>query len=157
MFVSVGKHNDGGEDFARWLRTEMIRCGYEVGQPRAGGQMRLAREAGVSASLISRALNEGHIPDLGSLRSIGRVLGYSLGEMLVAAGQANPDELPARRPDEMGPELRDEGERQLWEGLHELSGEERDSILNMIRVLRSRHDESARRESDDRRRQRPTG
>lgn len=91
MPVSKREIND---DFADWLRGRMRQRGYDLDGARAGGMTRLAADADVSLSVISRALNEGRTPDLESLRGLGRALGVSLGDMLVAAGKADREELP---------------------------------------------------------------
>lgn len=78
--------------FHEWLREQLARRGYLE----RGGQSRFAREADLSLSIISRALNEGRVPELEALRAMGRVLGYTLGDMMVVAGVATADELPVR-------------------------------------------------------------
>lgn len=106
-----------------WLRQEMLKRGYD---PRRGGQSRLAREAGVAASSINRALNQGYGVENDVLRRLGKALGYSFGEMLVFAGEASREELPVRPPEELVPEeplpsVPDDNpfthphERQIWE------------------------------------------
>lgn len=78
--------------FGLWLRDELTQRGFNE----RGGATRFAREAGVDVSIVSRVLNEGRAPQIEALRSFGRVLGYTLGEMLVFAGVATADELPVR-------------------------------------------------------------
>lgn len=78
--------------FGTWLREEMIKRGYELEGPRPGGRSRLAKEAGVDLSIVSRILNENRVPEIKALRAIGTTLGYSLGEMMMHAGIAGPDE-----------------------------------------------------------------
>jgi len=80
--------------FGLWLREEMLRQGYEVDGPRAGGRTLLAKKSGISLSIISRILNDDRVPDLPALRAIGKALGYGLGQMMVFAGLAEPGELP---------------------------------------------------------------
>lgn len=79
--------------FGHWLRREMKRRGYETEGPRAGGRTRLAKETGISLSVISRILIDNRVPETKALRAIGETFGYSLGEMMVHAGVANPGEL----------------------------------------------------------------
>lgn len=81
--------------FGTWLREEMLRQGYEVDGPRAGGRTLLAKKSGISLSIISRTLNENRIPDFPALRAIGKTLGYTLAEMMVFAGIAEEGDLPA--------------------------------------------------------------
>ncbi|MBB4702184.1 helix-turn-helix domain-containing protein [Sphaerisporangium siamense] len=78
--------------FGAWIRAAMNARGYTE----RGALTRFAREAGVNKSTVSRAINEGVIPDLSALRGMGRVLGHTLGEMLVHAGLATAEELPVR-------------------------------------------------------------
>ncbi len=76
-----------------WLAGELTRRGYDLAR---GGQSRLAREADIHPSVINRVLREDRGLEIGLLRRLGKALGYSLGEMLVHAGLAEPDELPVR-------------------------------------------------------------
>lgn len=80
-----------GGQFGNWLRQQLTSRGYDL---RRGGQSRFARETDIDVSTISRALKGERMPEIDALRRIGRVLGHSLGEMLVAAGLAQADELP---------------------------------------------------------------
>lgn len=89
--LPVGKSADPGR-FDGWLREQLIRQGYGE----RGGPSRFAREAELNLSILSRALNEGRVPEIDALRAMGRVLGYTLGEMLVVAGVATAEELPVR-------------------------------------------------------------
>lgn len=82
------------QPFGEWLRKEMLRQGYEVDGPRAGGRTLLAKRSGISLSIISRILGENRVPEVPALRAIGKTLGYTLGEMMVFAGLAEPEELP---------------------------------------------------------------
>lgn len=77
----------------QWLADELTRRGYDLA---SGGQSRLAREADIHPSVINRVLREDRGLEIGPLRRLGKALGYSLGEMLVHAGVATPDELPVR-------------------------------------------------------------
>lgn len=131
--------------FGAWLRAEMDAHGYTD----RGALTRLAKEAGVNKSTVSRAINEGVIPDINALRGLGRVLGHTLGEMLVHAGIATPDELPVRaappeeahvkrtrKTDPVEQELLDdpnldEADRERWLRLHRnLKAEIRDVIAD---------------------------
>jgi transcriptional regulator with XRE-family HTH domain len=84
--------------FGTWLHDAMVRKGYDVDGPRAGGRTKLAKQSGVSLSIISRILNEDRVPEVPALRAIGNVLDYTLGEMMVFAGLAEPDEMGAEHP-----------------------------------------------------------
>jgi len=90
---SLPVSNDAGQ-FGHWLREELTRRGY---LSERGGQTRFAKEADIGTGVLSRIFSEeNRIPDNETLRRIGRALGYSLGEMLVAAGAAQPEEMPIR-------------------------------------------------------------
>lgn len=89
--LPVGKGADHGR-FGGWLREQLNRQGYGE----RGGPSRFAREADINLSILSRALNEGRVPEIDALRAMGRVLGHTLGEMLVVAGVATAEELPIR-------------------------------------------------------------
>lgn len=78
---------------ALWLRTEMPRRGYPIEGPRAGGITRLADDAGISRASMSRIVAGRADASIEALRKIGQVLGYTLGDMLVHAGYAEPDDL----------------------------------------------------------------
>ncbi len=68
----------------------MERRGYPVGGPRSGGISRLATDTGISQATVSRLVNGQGEPSVDSLRKIGNLWGYSLGQMLVFAGVADP-------------------------------------------------------------------
>lgn len=82
--------------FGEWLRQEMERRGYELEGPRAGGKTRLAQEADVSLSIISRILSGGRVPEIKALRAIGQVFGIPLGDMMIRAGLAEAHEMVTR-------------------------------------------------------------
>ena len=81
---------------ASWLRTEMPRRGYPIDGPRAGGIARLADDAEISRASLSRIVNGHAEASIDNLRKIGQVLTYTLGEMLVHAGIAEPEDLTIR-------------------------------------------------------------
>lgn len=91
--------------FGEWLRRELEKRGYEFEGPRAGGKARFAQRAGISASIVSRILSEDRVPEIETLRKIGQVLGYNLGEMLVFAGLAEPEEVLDSAPEDRRPRL----------------------------------------------------
>ncbi|MFC4062785.1 helix-turn-helix domain-containing protein [Planomonospora corallina] len=76
-----------------WLAEELRKRGYNL---QRGGQSRFARESGLNVSSINRVLNEGRSLEIEGLRRIAEALGYSLGEVMIFAGVADPDELPIR-------------------------------------------------------------
>jgi transcriptional regulator with XRE-family HTH domain len=89
--LPVGTESDIG--FAAWLRRELEQRGYVLDGKRAGGKTRLANESGVNLSTISRIFSEDRVPETMALRKLGAVLGRTLGEMMVIAGQATADEM----------------------------------------------------------------
>lgn len=80
----------------RWLQKELPKRGYQLEGHRAGGISRLAKDAGIPQATASRLVNGVGEPSLDSLRKVGKVLGYTLGEMMIAAGLATPEEMTAR-------------------------------------------------------------
>ena len=88
-------------DFGTWLRREMTAHGYDVDSPRGGGRSSLATGTGLNISVVSRLLSNERSPEIDTLRKLGRAFGLSLGEMLVHAGLAEPDELQLPSPPEV--------------------------------------------------------
>jgi transcriptional regulator with XRE-family HTH domain len=89
--------SDPSTPFSEWLQAEMARLGYST----QGDMSKFSRSCEVHNSIIWRTLNGGRVPSLDVLRRIGNGLGYTLGEMIVAAGEATADELfvaPASPP-----------------------------------------------------------
>lgn len=131
--------------FGVWLRREMQRRGYDLEGPRAGGRTRLAKETGLSLSIISRILNDNRVPEVKALRSLGDALGYSLTEMLVHAGMADREDLPpsvtpSREPRVVVPHwvsLRDlsDWEQHIWV-TPGLTVEQRQAAVLLVRLQR---------------------
>ncbi|PZG55653.1 hypothetical protein C1I98_02895 [Spongiactinospora gelatinilytica] len=141
----MGNAPSGPGPLGVWLRDELTRRGYDLAR---GGQSRIAREAGIHPSVISRVLNEERGLEIEPLRRLGQALGLPLGEMLVAAGVAAPDELPVRAhhgplpPAETDPpRYTDPVLQYLWDtpdpGLTE---EQRLALVQMYRALRQSAD-----------------
>jgi transcriptional regulator with XRE-family HTH domain len=86
---------DNKESFSAWLRQRAESAGYRFDGPRSGGLSRLAEDAGVTISVISRALTGERMPDLQTLRSLSGPLRTNLREMLIESGQATEVDLPA--------------------------------------------------------------
>jgi hypothetical protein len=99
-----------------WLAGAMRLHGYAPAA-RSGGRTELARAAGVSLPTISRMLDQpGYVPGIDALRRVANVLGYPLGEALVASGLADPSELPVKPRDERTAlEILDDAETQAGE------------------------------------------
>ena len=122
-----------GTNINTWLRRAMVAAGYDVA-PRSGGRAELARKAGVSLPTVNRLLDEPKVrPTLDILRKIGAVLGYSLGDVLIQTGLAEPSELTNSGSSDL-PRL-DPGEQRILEhpGLDE---ETRYAVLARYRRIR---------------------
>lgn len=71
--------------FAAWLRERATAAGYDLSGPRSGGATLLAQDAGVTPSLVSRALSGQSEPAPGTLRRLAPVLGVTEVELFTAA------------------------------------------------------------------------
>lgn len=78
---------------ATWLR-DVIAQGGKYNLDKRGDLTRLAADAGVVRSVLSKALNAENIPDDITLKKIGKALGLTLGDMLVGAEIAVLDDFP---------------------------------------------------------------
>ncbi|MGX1912438.1 helix-turn-helix domain-containing protein [Streptomyces phaeochromogenes] len=90
-------------EFARWLRDQLERRGYDM-RPRGGGQSRFVADSGLSVGTISRILNKQGAQDIKVLEALALALDLPLAEVLIAAGVLSRRELadvqnPAPRPD----------------------------------------------------------
>jgi transcriptional regulator with XRE-family HTH domain len=82
--------------FARWLADAMPRHGYplrDTDGPRAGGISQLAIDASLPMATISLLVNSKAEPSIDTLRKLGAVFGLSIGQMLIHAGLATPEEI----------------------------------------------------------------
>ncbi|WP_329521232.1 helix-turn-helix domain-containing protein [Spirillospora sp. NBC_01491] len=145
--------------FGTWLRREMRERGYDIEGPRAGGKTRLANETGISLSIISRILSDNRVPEIKALRALGAALGYTLGEMMIHAGVAAPEEIASRVhvgpvragarvpapqvqvPAEVGLEDLAEWEQYIWRA--PVTVAERELAILMIRLSRGDIDTDA--------------
>lgn len=71
--------------FSEWLRARMEASGYGTTGDRPGGQVRLAADAGVSQSIISRALAGKSVPSPEALLRLSMTFGTPYAEALRAA------------------------------------------------------------------------
>ena len=134
---------------ALWLRTEMPRHGYPIEGPRAGGITRLADNAGISRSSMSRIVAGRAEASIDALRKIGEVLGYTLGDMLIHAHAVTPPDLritsttpdtnPTTAPVNLPPHVSlpdlDQWERDIW-FIPGLSNPEKENAILLIRLRR---------------------
>ena len=81
--------------FSSWLRDAMRRRGYEVDGPRAGGQQRLATDAGVSPGAISKYLTGKSLPRVDEMVKLAPYLGTTVREMLLRSGKVLEEDLVA--------------------------------------------------------------
>ncbi|MCM2420276.1 helix-turn-helix transcriptional regulator [Streptomyces sp. RKAG293] len=79
------------QSFAAWLRDRLLKRGY----PERGGQQRFAKESGISPATVSRLLRAEGLPDVRTLGLLAEALRVPLGEILVRAGVATPEDLAA--------------------------------------------------------------
>lgn len=84
---------DEEQDFKDWLTAEVIRAGYDLSSPRAGGRSALAKDAGVSLSQIVRTLDGTTVPDIKTQRGIARALGIPLQGILLKSGLLTREDL----------------------------------------------------------------
>lgn len=77
---------DQRRSFAEWLRAHMEASGYGTSGDRPGGQSRLAADAGLMPSTLSRALSGQSVPSLDALLRIAKALGVPPADALRAGG-----------------------------------------------------------------------
>lgn len=87
---------DAPQHFARWLREQLDRRGYDL-RPRGGGQTKFAEDSGIGRATISRILAGNGATDTGVLATLAAALQVPLSEVLVIAGILDADELQAVR------------------------------------------------------------
>ncbi|MET9291148.1 helix-turn-helix transcriptional regulator [Streptomyces sp. NPDC003077] len=79
------------QTFATWLRDQLSVRGYAE----RGGQKRFSADSGISPATVSRLLRADGLPDLRTLQLLSQALHVALGEILVRAGVAEPEDLAA--------------------------------------------------------------
>ncbi|MFH8403765.1 helix-turn-helix domain-containing protein [Streptomyces sp. NPDC018019] len=79
------------QTFATWLREQLDQRGYTE----RGGQKRFATDSGISPATVSRLLRADGIPDLKTLTLLAEAVRVPLGELLVRAAIAKPEDLAA--------------------------------------------------------------
>jgi transcriptional regulator with XRE-family HTH domain len=83
----------GLDSLAAWVEGLMRDRGYDIDSPRGGGRSRLADEAGVHRTAVTRLLQRQGMPDLETTRRLARVLGVPVRDMLIHSGRLTADEL----------------------------------------------------------------
>jgi transcriptional regulator with XRE-family HTH domain len=96
--------------FAAWIEGVTRAHGYDIDGPRGGGRTRLAEDAGVHRSAITRLLQRRSMPDLETMRGLSRALGLPVRDLLIRtrypgapAGGLRPDH--RRVQTRLGPRL----------------------------------------------------
>jgi hypothetical protein len=91
--------------FADWLRSELVRRGYDLSGPRSGGKGNFANDSGISRPSISRMLDPAgrSITDIGILTQLAESLQHPLGDILVRVGVIDSSELRAVQDPQPGP------------------------------------------------------
>ncbi|MGW7514818.1 helix-turn-helix domain-containing protein [Streptomyces sp. NPDC054796] len=90
------------EEFATWLRDQLIRRGYDLGI-RGGGRTKFADESGIGRATVTRILRGESATDTQVLEKIAATLGVPFGQVLIEAGVVTPDQLGAAQHPERGP------------------------------------------------------
>lgn len=86
----------GDSRLSAYLKALARRRGYNIDAARGGDKGRLAADAGISLTTLSRALNEGRTPDTRALAGLAKALEVDFEEFLVDGGVI-PPELATRR------------------------------------------------------------
>ncbi len=89
------QRRDDYDGFAQWFREAMIRRGYSVDGPRAGGMTRLAADADISLSAVSKFVNGKMLPEVPTMVKLAAPLGVSIREMLLRTGRVLEGDLVA--------------------------------------------------------------
>jgi transcriptional regulator with XRE-family HTH domain len=71
---------------AAYVREAALRAGYEIDSPRSGAMTRLANDAGMSITTLSRLLSGERMPDARYFAALAKALRVPLTELLVQSG-----------------------------------------------------------------------
>lgn len=82
------------QEFATWLYDAMRQAGYTP-EPdrREAGRTRFAEAAGISPATVTRALDNGRVPEPAILRKMANALGVVTLDAFLAAGYLLPDDV----------------------------------------------------------------
>ncbi|MGW2742324.1 helix-turn-helix domain-containing protein [Streptomyces sp. NPDC001450] len=88
---------EGRPEWLVWLTGVLTDKGYDLSSERSGGRAELARDTGLSASIIAR-LMAGKPVSYETLLALARTTGIPVAELLVRTGKATEDDfsLPGR-------------------------------------------------------------
>lgn len=124
-----------------WLQGQLAERGYDITSARGGDKARLAQDAGIAPSSVTRILS-GKVPDLDLQIALSRFLGVSLDELLIRTGKAAKTDF--HHPQIGSGQSAVSSEKPLTpEELAALGGvprEDRDWFVTMVRRLRKQGD-----------------
>lgn len=78
--------NELVQGLAAYVRQAALAAGYEIDRPRGGAKLRLATQAGMHPSALSRLLSGDRMPDPKHFQGLARALRVPVSEFLVEAG-----------------------------------------------------------------------
>lgn len=122
--------------FAAWIEGLMRDRGYDIDSPRGGGKSRVADEAGVHRTAVTRLLQRQSMPDLETTRRLARVLGVPVRDMLIRSGRLTEGELAEPRSGPaFGPDATVAAPRPTLEEVADLLGVPADRREMFVRVV----------------------
>ncbi|MBT2409548.1 helix-turn-helix transcriptional regulator [Streptomyces sp. ISL-12] len=122
--------------FAAWIEGLMRDRGYDIDSPRGGGKSRVADEAGVHRTAVTRLFQRQSMPDLETARRLARVLGVPVRDMLIRSGRLTADELvETRSSPAFGPDATVAAPRPTLEEVADLLGVPADRREMFVRVV----------------------
>lgn len=93
--MASNERRDDYHGFSAWFRDTMRRRGYDIDGTRAGGQQRLAADAGVTPSAISKYATGKSIPRVEEMVKLAGPLATTVREMLLRSGRVLESDLVA--------------------------------------------------------------
>jgi transcriptional regulator with XRE-family HTH domain len=120
------------EQLAAYVLQAARRAGYDMDSPRGGGKAKLAHDAGMSATTLSRLLGGTRMPDARYFEPLAAALKVPVTELLVEAGIVSRVQLGAPAGPATPEEVADS-----WG----LRNEDRDLFFSMVDQLRKRAEE----------------
>jgi transcriptional regulator with XRE-family HTH domain len=89
------------EQLAAYVHQAALAAGYDLDAPRSGDKTRLAKDAGISLTSLSRLLSRDRMPDTRALPGLAMALRVPIADLLVKGGIMPEDALttpPPERP-----------------------------------------------------------
>lgn len=103
-------HPTGVAALATWLHDQLTARDYDLSGPRSGGIRDAAVDSGISPATMSRLVRGTRaVNDIDVYRRLARWLGHPLGDILVRAGQLQPQDLQPDPDGQMTPERAADG------------------------------------------------